>query len=443
MRLLFDATTTLPWADKPPVGTVRVERLFLSDLCRRLPREDLQFIKFEAEGFVKVSEAERALLYDLGLSPLQQARRPREEAARHGVAAGPGASRDGPGLTRNARRKFKRLMKRLRRSLRHPGPPSRATLQTALGHAQPVPSGLESFTDLITLGNGWDYLDYDYLYWFKRQCGLRVHAFVHDLIAVGYPHYFHKPANAADLHRHYAELCHSCDVLIANSFATRRAMDAFIAEEMLPRPDLRVAQLPGFVTETDPSPASLPAELQDEPFIVYVSTIEVRKNHRLLLHVWSECARQGLALPRLVLVGRLGWGVDEAVNMLRHDPALAGRVLVLHDVADDQLAALYRYCLFSVYPSTIEGWGLPVSEAMSLGKICIHSIDPAQAEASQGLMPAFHPDDYPGWKAEILSLARDEQRRAMFEAVIKERFRPRTHEEFCADMRAAVGLGSV
>jgi hypothetical protein len=49
MRLLFDATTTLPWADKPPVGTVRVERLFLSDLCRRLPREDLQFIKFEAE----------------------------------------------------------------------------------------------------------------------------------------------------------------------------------------------------------------------------------------------------------------------------------------------------------------------------------------------------------------------------------------------------------
>jgi glycosyltransferase involved in cell wall biosynthesis len=275
----------------------------------------------------------------------------------------------------------------------------------------------------------------------KARNGLRVHGFVHDLIAVSHPHYFYDPVKAGSLRRHHAELCRLADVLVANSQATRAALERFIAAEGLPRPSLHVAPLPAFLSAADHPGAGLPAELAGAPFVLYVSTLEVRKNHRLLLRLWSERARAGQPLPRLVLVGRVGWAVEEATRMLHHDPALAGNVTLLSDVADDRLAALYRHCLFCVYPSCIEGWGLPITEALTFGKVCVHADDPAQKEASQGLVPVCHPDDYPAWKSEILSLAGDERRRAGLEAVIRERFRPRSDEAFCADMRAALGFG--
>jgi glycosyltransferase involved in cell wall biosynthesis len=415
MRVLFDATTTLAWADRPPVGTVRVERLVLADLCRTLPPDRLGFVKFRHGRFVPVSLAQGERIRALAASPLRQ------------LSAPVAAERDGeerrPGL--------KRLVRRwARRQLEGSRPAQRDT----------EPLDFPGFTDFVTLGQGWDYLDHAHLARLKAQNGLRVHGFVHDLIAVHYPHFFHDPNCACSLRRHYAELCRLADGLVANSFATKAALEAFIADEGLPRPALHVAQLPAFL-DADADDAALPEALRGERFVLYVSTIEVRKNHRLLLRLWSEQARQGTPLPRLVLVGRTGWGADEALAMLRWDPALAGNVLHLDEVGDDLLAALYRRCLFAVYPSTIEGWGLPITEAMAYGKMCVHADDPAQREAAQGLMPCCHPDDYARWKEAITAFAGDDALRGRLERKIAERFRPRTVEAFCSDMRAALGLG--
>ncbi|MFO1074530.1 MAG: glycosyltransferase [Geminicoccaceae bacterium] len=415
MRLLLDATTALAWAGRQPVGTVRVERLLLADLCRRLGPDRLSFVKVRHGAFQPVSPAQDRRLRHLAVA-----------------GDGPDATRPAPGeaLAAAGRPGMVRAARRgLRRWLEQAAPRGRA-----------VPDRLpEGHTDLLLLGHGWDHLDHDGLDGLRTRLGLRVHAFVHDLIAVDFPHFFHEPAQAHRLHRHHAALCRMAHGLIANSQATLGALERFIARERLPAPRLHLAPLPGCALDTSPEADGLPPGLGEEPFVLYVSTLEIRKNHRLLLRLWSEWARAGESVPRLVLVGRVGWGVDEALRLLRHDPALAN-VRLLENVTDAQLAALYRHCLFTLYPSYVEGWGWPISESLALGRPCLHADDPAQREAAQGLMPCCHPDDYRAWQREILALARDEAWRAALTARLAAAYRPRSPAQFCADVGRAIGL---
>jgi len=68
----------------------------------------------------------------------------------------------------------------------------------------------------------------------------------------------------------------------------------------------------------------------------------------------------------------IGWGVGELISDLTLDPA--SKVdLNVERVNDDELAFLYQRCLFTIYPSLYEGWGLPVAESLRTGKFCIAS----------------------------------------------------------------------
>src|SRR5206468_1071929 len=56
-------------------------------------------------------------------------------------------------------------------------------------------------------------------------------------------------------------------------------------------------------------------ELERRPFVLCVGTIEARKNHELLYHVWDRmAARHGDDTPLLVLVGMVGWGVGDLLS---------------------------------------------------------------------------------------------------------------------------------
>ncbi|WP_163778702.1 glycosyltransferase family 4 protein, partial [Proteus mirabilis] len=66
----------------------------------------------------------------------------------------------------------------------------------------------------------------------------------------------------------------------------------------------------------------------DRPTFVACGTIEPRKNHLLLLHLWRALAeRLGAATPRLVLVGRRGWEAENIVDMLERCPAIREHVV--------------------------------------------------------------------------------------------------------------------
>jgi glycosyltransferase involved in cell wall biosynthesis len=139
-------------------------------------------------------------------------------------------------------------------------------------------------------------------------------------------------------------------------------------------------------------------DLADRPFVLCVGTIEARKNHELLYHVWDRLvARHGERTPILVLVGMVGWGIQDLLSRIQLNPRLAGKILILQNVADASLIWLYEHCLFTVFPSFVEGWGLPVVESLALGTPCVASNARAVVEATQGLVPTLDPLDFAAW----------------------------------------------
>jgi len=111
-----------------------------------------------------------------------------------------------------------------------------------------------------------------------------------------------------------------------------------------------------------PAPTEAPARA--EPFVLYVGTIEPRKNVDVLVRAFSAAAPSDW---RLVLAGKLGWLDDDQRAALLADVDADARVELLGYVSDEALAALYRDADLLVYPSSYEGFGLPVLEAMSRG----------------------------------------------------------------------------
>jgi glycosyltransferase involved in cell wall biosynthesis len=127
--------------------------------------------------------------------------------------------------------------------------------------------------------------------------------------------------------------------------------------------------------------------------------VEARKNHILLVRTWSELLRRHdrALVPHLVWVGRSGWMIDPLLDELDKENLLDGKLLWLGrevGLPDSTLHGLYRRCLFTMFPSVYEGWGLPVSESLAHGKLCIASSASSIPEAGGDLADYHGPQDF-------------------------------------------------
>jgi len=185
-------------------------------------------------------------------------------------------------------------------------------------------------------------------------------------------------------------------------------------------------------------PPDLP-RVRLESFVLTVGTIDRRKNQILLVRLWQRlAAERGLhRLPQLVLVGRDDLGLADACPEAR---ALFddSDIVILDGVSDDDLAALYRVCMFTVFPSLGEGFGLPVAESLCAGKLCLASDLPAIREHAGDLAWYFRADD--GLAAyDLLRRAIDDHAaRESAEARILRDFRPTEWSATYQAMFAAV-----
>jgi glycosyltransferase involved in cell wall biosynthesis len=124
-----------------------------------------------------------------------------------------------------------------------------------------------------------------------------------------------------------------------------------------------------------------------------VSTVEGRKNHLLLFHVWRRLVDElpPERIPTLVFAGHVGWMVDDLMLQLRRCNYLDGKIALVRDPTDAELRRLYEGCQFTLYPSFYEGWGLPVSESLVFGRPCIIANATSLPEAGGDLARYFDP----------------------------------------------------
>jgi len=112
----------------------------------------------------------------------------------------------------------------------------------------------------------------------------------------------------------------------------------------------------------------LPMELKGASFVLCVAQHRANKNLAVLIDAFDLAQRRGdlAAAARLVVAGHFGPETEHLRAMIQERGLEAG-VLFLRDLPDGTLRALYAGCEMVVAPSLVEGFGLPVAEALSLG----------------------------------------------------------------------------
>lgn len=254
---------------------------------------------------------------------------------------------------------------------------------------------------LIMAGLTWDYMYYPHLHAVKKAGRVKFAHIVYDTIPTDFPQFV---PNAAHIyHRHFVEIAQTGDLMHAISeFSAERFVESVLKPNLLEVP-VSSHGLPDFIV-MDGEVAEKPSpKLAGKDFVLFCSTIEARKNHLLLIHVWLKLLdrRDPSEVPTLVFVGKWGWAFETVKNHVDLNPKLANKVLVLSDVSDAELIWLYRNSKLGVFPSFAEGWGLAASESLLNGTPVVISDAPALKEATQGLMPALDPTDVEAWTQTI------------------------------------------
>lgn len=298
---------------------------------------------------------------------------------------------------------------------------------------------------LVNLGTSWWLQNYFLkVRQAKRRFGVRYVPFVHDMIPVMAPEHCVRPLVRDFVSWALGVFAHA-DAFLTNSEASRADLHT-VARRLgveVPADRVRVVRLDADFRKPGTAGGEAVLDrhgLRPGSFILFVSTIESRKNHiEALAALQRMLAAHGPErTPKLVCVGGKGWLNDAVFARLRSDPALARHVLMLSGVPDAELDALYRTCRFTLYPSLYEGWGLPVTESLSHGRVVLASNRSSVPEAGGDLAVYFQPGDLDGLTEAMERLSFDDAWRDLLERRIRERFRPRPWRALGRDMLAAV-----
>lgn len=198
----------------------------------------------------------------------------------------------------------------------------------------------------------------------------------------------------------------SARLVLTPSEATSRDV---IADLGIPRE--RVVSIPYAAAEMFRSvPERPPYKGLDEPYFLFVGTIEPRKNLVRLMDAFAGFARE-VSGVNLVMAGQRGWKCEEIYARAAASD-VAPRVVILDYVSEDSLPSLYSHALACVYPSLFEGFGFPVVEAMACGTPVLTSNTTSLAEIGEGAALLVDPLDTKAICDGLRSLAGDASLRA-------------------------------
>jgi len=202
-------------------------------------------------------------------------------------------------------------------------------------------------------------------FFFKRG---KFVATIHDVMPLMFPWAFpfkHRLVSRFALSR----VCRQADVVIVPSSATKAELLRYLSVD-----ECKVVVTPWgcearFQSAGEPTSLALVRRRYRLPerYLLFLGTLEPRKNVLTLLQAYAQlCAQQAALDVKLVIAGGHGWGYKD-VKATCEALRLTDRVVFTGFVDEDDLPDLYRGATLFVYPSLYEGFGLPIVEAMACG----------------------------------------------------------------------------
>lgn len=252
---------------------------------------------------------------------------------------------------------------------------------------------------------------------------------IHDLDFLAHPE-----RTTAEVRRDYPALVRDharrAALVVVNSADTARAVEA-----QLRVPPDRIVEcrpgLPGWIARPTPRPAP------ESGYVLFVGTLEPRKNIGTLLDAWTLLVRSTPGLPKLRLVGAARPGAGSWLARLQVPPLL-GTVEYAGYVPDAERRATYEGARLLVLPSWHEGFGLPALEAMALGVPVVASNRGALPEVVGDAGALVAPDDTRGLAAAIGAVLAEPARAAAMAERGLARAAGFTWDRAALDLRAAL-----
>ena len=224
--------------------------------------------------------------------------------------------------------------------------------------------------------------------------------FVHDLIPITHPQF----CRAGEAERHRARIrtvLATAAGVIGNSEATLDELAKFASQERLPYPSAVAAWL-----GSDPLPVVRNTTTIPGPTFVALSTIEARKNHRMLLDIWLRLIhRFGDDAPNLLIIGQRGWEAGDVFQLLDQAEQFRGKVTELGHCPDEVIAQHLSNARALLFPSVAEGYGLPLVEALAAGTPVIASDLPVFHEIGGNIPLYLNSTDADAWERAILDFS--------------------------------------
>lgn len=462
--LWVHVSTLLNWS-RPPVGIVRVEQEYARAMVERAPHEPIRFCLFDLPSGRFVEVPAHAVRAKLGIPLLASDLEAQAEAARAQQAQSSDRARALPAWKRAAKsvvlggigllpaawqpgvrttaRQWQHALIEAVRAVREqvyvwrhgelppPPPPPPEPPRSPFAHGD----------RFVSLGLDWDTLDQRVLYRLKRELGLHTTLICYDAIPILRPHLVTlRPGSFA---AYFVDMAWCADAILCISEHTRRDCEQLLRRFGVPVPPTHVIRLGAQIGGQAPESAPPAGFKHDRPFVLFVSTIERRKNHEVLYRAWVRLREQGRVPHRLVFVGMKGWGVSDLVTDLQLDPRIQDDIVCLNHVSDAELAWLYRHCDFTAFPSLYEGWGLPVVESLAWGKFCLSSNTSSLPEAGGDFAEYLDPWDLNAW-VERLAFYMDhpQQVQARNERIAREFTAPRWSDTAAQIHRVVMSQGA-
>lgn len=230
---------------------------------------------------------------------------------------------------------------------------------------------------------------------------------VHDLGPITHPEYFsasRKWLIRAALRQALAR----AGTMVCPSAYTADALQDFAGRSL----GARVCVIPHgvspcFFEDAEVSVAeTLPKRVRERPFVLFTGAISPRKNVGRVLRAFETIASR---VPHsLVLTGGFAWSSTEVANAI--GGKLRERIVVAGYVDEPQLVWLYRHASAYLYPSLMEGFGLPVLEAMAAGCPVLTSDGTSLSEVAAGCAELVDPSSVESIREGWLRLLEDESR---------------------------------
>ncbi len=425
-QIWFDVSVLLLLPPGYISGISRTVRKIM-DVWRRNPWTEIRYVAvLPGKGFAEVNPAS---LFPNDAISSDPARGPRRPHSRYWY------------LPWSIRHKYRATQKNLRKFWYEPAPGSTSSAFSASPYPdgslmRPVALGPRDL--LFSLGGLWVVPEVsESINRTKRESDFTFASLIYDLIPFFAPHYCSPTHVLPSFGPCTMMQLNESDLIVTISNYSKLDILKFSEKEYLPTGSVEVFTLGSDIKPIDAATAAATPQQHTRPFVLSVGSVEVRKNHYGMYQAWRKLVKTlgPDRTPDLVLAGKPGWQGESILYLIQNDPLVKDKIVVKSGIGDRELDWLYKNCLFTLYPSLYEGWGLPVEESFIYGKMCVTTNATSLPEVGGNFADYVEPEDVDAIVRGVLK-GLDVDYRAARERNIRENYVANTWEKSAEQLEA-------